>query len=70
MSCKAATLPTPPGDTDLYRRLIAGHPDAKGRRVSAENLSTALAREGIQIGTTAIKDHRAGRCVCARKATA
>lgn len=40
--------------------------DQHGRRVSATVMSKALAAVGHQVGTTALKDHRAGRCCCWR----
>lgn len=41
--------------------------DARGRNVPASTLSRALANLGHRLGPTTIKDHRAGRCACARQ---
>jgi len=38
--------------------------------VPATALSRALGAIGSPVGTTTVKDHRAGRCACAREDTA
>lgn len=66
-SCTAGRLAAelPGEDGRLLALLLAGNPDQRGRHVSAQALANAMCQLGHRVGPTTIKDHRAGRCICA-----
>lgn len=73
MACKLGALMTWSGITEADRALLQrwceDGTDAKGRRVSAESMATAITNgTAARIGPTTLKDHRGGRCACYRKA--
>jgi hypothetical protein len=54
-------------DRALLRGWLDNGCDARGRRVPAEALATALVAEGHDVGPTTLKAHRRGACVCFRE---
>lgn len=70
--CKAGALADTVQGADgvLLVQLLADGTDERDRTVPAGALAAALTAMGHGVSATTVKDHRAGRCVCARGRTA